>query len=187
MSWPRALDQLQQVHELNRAFLSLLQTRLRQQRMCLGLPLGAWPAVMTASQGLLDAAAVVPRSLFRIALDARAPSGEASADFDDIERQLCLSVLLGARATSRHSAYQARLLFGLDTVDVERLAGASLPDVHRLAAVPGMLACALCEPQWFWPWLLTMTRPEVRLKLTLLALQPRVGDWPVRRAPHVTV
>ena len=40
MSRTAALDQLQQVHELNRAFLGLLQSRVRQQRACLDLPPG---------------------------------------------------------------------------------------------------------------------------------------------------
>ena len=44
-----ALDQLHQVHELNRAFLGLLQVRLQGGRPCLGLPAPAH-AVVTAAQ-----------------------------------------------------------------------------------------------------------------------------------------
>ena len=98
-----------------------------------------------------------------------------------------MSVLFAARHTSRHSGYQARLLFGLDPADVERLRASSLSDAAtRLRA--GVLKCAFGEREWFWQQLFTTTRPELRRQLTLMALQPSfVAGWPQRRPPQQAV
>ncbi len=179
-----ALDQLQQVHELNRAFLGLLQSRAVEQRACLELPLTTRAAVATAVAGLLDSVACFPRALFELQLGLRAQLQKV-VDFDEAERELCLSILLAARSTSRYSAYQARLLFGLDARGLARLSAAPLADLQRVACVPGTLQCAFRDCAWFWHGLLTATRPELRRQLTLMALQPAiVPGWPQRRAPH---
>ncbi len=88
--------------------------------------------------------------------------------------------------TSRHSAFQARLLFDLDAADVERLGAARLADLQRLACKPFILECAFREWPWFWQGLFTAIRPELRRQLALMALQPRVADWPQRRPPQPT-
>ena len=54
-----ALDQLQQVHELNRGFLGLLQARLLQRRSCLGLPATAHAAVASAGSSALEGIALM--------------------------------------------------------------------------------------------------------------------------------
>jgi hypothetical protein len=187
MSGTRALDQLQQIQELNRAFLDLLQARVRQQRASFALPLGGRLAVASASAGLLDGVAGFPRALFQVGLGraSRPERAECGADFDTAERELCLSILFAARSTSRQSAYQARLLFDLGIADLDWLRASSLLDIQRLACEPGVLQCAFRERHWFWLCLLTTTRPELRRQLTLMALQPRIDDWPVRRPPHV--
>jgi hypothetical protein len=182
-----ALDQLQQVQELNRAFLALLQARARQQRSCLELPSVARALVAGAAGSLLDSVACFPRALFELHVGVRAQPPRAG-DFDEAERELCLSVLFAARSTSRHSTYQARLLFGLDPAGIERLSAALLSDLQRIACAPGALQCAFREPAWFWHGLLTATRPELRRQLTLMALQPAIVlDWPRRRAPQASV
>lgn len=178
------LDQLQQVHELNRAFLDLLQTRVRQQRSCLGLPVAAREAVGVAASALLDGVACFPRALFQLTL-AAAPGVKLGADFDEAEHELKLSILLAARSTSRHSSYQARLLFGLPAADAERLRASPLSDLQRSACEPGTLNCAFADWPWFWLALFTATRPELRRHLTLLALQPDIEcEWPRRRPPQ---
>jgi len=147
MPKPGALDQLHQVHELNRAFLGLLQSRVRQRR----------------------------------------PSRLEVGEFDEQEHDLCFSILFAARQTSRESAYQARLLFGLEPGDVEQLRGAALAGLQRLACAPGILECAYRGQDWFWYGLITATRPELRRQLTLMALQPRLAvAWPQRRPPQPT-
>jgi hypothetical protein len=182
------LDQLQQIHELNRAFLGLLQTRVRQQRACFGLPLAVRPVLLMAGAPLLDGVACFPRALFQVEIGRGSPSNRAAlcADFDEAERELCLSILFAARSTSRHSPYQARLLFDLDAADVGRLAASSLADLQKLACEPGTLQCAFRERHWFWQGLFTTTRPELRRQLTLMALQPSAADWPPRRPPHAS-
>jgi hypothetical protein len=180
----RALDHLQQVHELNRVFLGLLQTRARGHRGSLGLPADVRQAVAAASGPLLDGVAGFPRALFFVELgpQLRPP---ADPDFDETERDLCLSILFAARQTSRQSAYQAQLLFGLEAAEVDRLRCSLLTDLQRLACRPGALKCAFREQHWFWHGLFTATRPELRRQLTLMALQPGIAvGWPQRRPPQ---
>ena len=183
-----ALDQLHQVHELNRAFLGLLQVRLQGGRPCLGLPAPAHAVVTAAAGPVLDGVAEFPRALFRLGQGARTwpACSDAAVDFDEAEHRLCLSILFAARHTCRHSSYQARLLFGLEAADVERLQASPLAELQQHACAPGMLKCAFVEHHWFWHQLFT-TRPELRRQLTLMALQPSLAiAWPPRRAPHAT-
>lgn len=189
MSTTDVLDHLQHVQELNRVFLGLLQSRVREQRSCLGLPAVVLPPLRIASPELLDACARFPRALFRLALDSRSrvflstPGGS----YDEAEHDLCLSILLAMRHTSRHSGYQARLLLGLEAVEIEGLSALPLPNLQRLACAPGLLQCAFGECRWFWPALLTATRPEVRRQLVLMALQPRAQPtWPQRKPPQAS-
>ena len=156
------LDQLQQVHELNRAFLDLVQSRAREGRACFGLPAALQRDLAVAGLPALEGAACFPRALFHADVGARCGSAELGSDFDEAERDLCLSILFAARHTSRHSAYQARLLFGLEVSDIERLRGSPLTLLRQLASAPGVLQCAFRERHWFWRGLLTATRPEVR-------------------------
>ena len=182
-----ALDQLHQVQELNREFLGLLQSRAQQSRSCLGLPAPAQPALAAAGAPLLEAVAAFPRALFRVSLGARAwpACADDAADFDEAEHHLCLSVLFAVRHTSRHSGYQARLLFGLEAADVERLRASSLAEMQQHACAPGVLKCSFGERHWFWQQLFTAVRPELRRQLTLMALQPSLAaGWPQRRPPQ---
>jgi hypothetical protein len=182
-----ALDQLHQVHELNRAFLGLLQSRVQNRRSCFGLPASAQLALGVAAGTLIDGVAEFPRALFRVSFAARAwpACADDAADFDEPEHHLCLSILLAARQTSRASGYQARLLFDLEPAEVEWLRASSLTDVQQHAGAPGVLKCAFREHHWFWQRLFTATRPELRRQLTLIALQPSLA-WPQRRPPQAT-
>ena len=185
-----ALDQLHQVHELNRAFLGLLQSRLLDRRSCLGLPALAQATVAAATGPLLDGVAAFPHALFRLNIGARPwpACADDVADFDEAEQQLCWSILFAVRHTSRHSAYQARLLFGLEADDVERLGGSRLAELQQHACAPGVLKCAFAEHRSFWQQLFTTTRPELRRQLTLMALQPSLAiAWPQRRPPRATL
>jgi hypothetical protein len=182
-----ALDQLPQVEELNRAFLGLLQTRVRQQGPCLGLPASAQPVLAAAGPASLEAMAAFPRVLFQLRISGRPSRPDAAAVLDEAEHELCLLALHAARHASRQSTYQARLLFGLDATEVQQLGSAPLAALQQLAALPGMLQCAFRERRWFWEGLFTATRPELRRQLTLMALQPAVAlAWPPRRPPHAS-
>jgi hypothetical protein len=182
-----ALDQLHQVHELNRAFLGLLQSRVREGRSCLGLPESAKAALAAAGGPLLEGVSTFPRAIFRVSFGARVwpACADDAADFDEAEHHLSLSVLFAVRHTSRHSGYQARILFGLEPIDVERLRASSLAEMQQHACAPGVLKCAFGERPWFWAQLVTTLRPELRRQLTLMALQPSLATgWPQRRPPH---
>lgn len=183
------LDQVQQLRELNRAFLSLLQERVRSERSCFGLPAMLRPQLRSASGEFLDALAGFPRALFRLNLQSRSrfateePAVAALADAP--EYGLALSILLAVRHASRQSPYHARLLLGLEAPEVSRLVAMTLEDLQRLAATPGLLHCALTDRQWFWHGLLTASRPESRHQLVLMALQPVATlGWPQRRPPR---
>ncbi len=181
------LDHLQQVQEINRAFLGLAQARLRDLRPCFGLPPGVRPTLRRATDELLDAVALFPRALFRLAIAPaeRRERGDLTAYHDEREHELVLSTLLAARHASRQCVYQARLLFGLERHDIDSLGALTLTGLQRLAGTPGVLQCALRDRHWFWHGLLTATRPELRRQLTLMALQPGLAvDWPTRRPPH---
>jgi len=190
MSATLYLDQVQQLRELNRAFLSLLQERVQSEQPCFGLPANLCPRLRSASGEFLDAVAGFPRALFRVRIEARSRFAAAehpvAALPDESEHALALSILLAARQASRQSPYHARLLFGLAVSEVPRLVAFTLADLQRLAATPALLHCALADRQWFWHGLLTASRPESRHQLTLMALQPVVEQgWPQRRAPHL--
>ena len=181
------LDHLQQVQELNRAFLAFIQTRLREQLDCLGLPTAARSALRAASPGLLDAVAAFPQALFRLRLgpsvsplhDAACFAGDASL------HEMVSAILWSARYASWHSTYQARLLFGLEAAEIQRLRALPLAELQRLAWTPGILQCAFTDKTWLWQSLLRATQPEARQQLTLLALQPGIErDWPQRRPPQ---
>jgi hypothetical protein len=143
--------------------------------------------VTAAAGALLDGVAAFPRALFRLVHGAPTTLAGADdgADFDEPEHHLCLSILFAARHTCRHSSYQARLLFGLEAADVERLQSSPLAQLQQRACAPGVLKCAFAEHYWFWHGIFTTTRPELRRQLTLMALQPSTAiAWPSRRGPR---
>jgi hypothetical protein len=181
-----SLDQLQQVHELNRLFLIYLQTRARDDRECLGLPDSARPILRKTTADSLAAIAEFPRALFDLNLDdgARLQVRDPLRSRDDGARHaLCLTILLCAWTVSRQSAYHARLLLGLEPRAIQRLRAMQLSDLQQLAHAPQLVLCAFAGREWLWNELLTDTRPEARQQLALIALQPGLArDWPARRA-----
>jgi hypothetical protein len=185
---PPSSDQLRQVHELNRLFLTYLQTRVGADRDCLGLPDGARSTLRKTSAEELAAIAEFPRALFDLALDDHAAPHvrDPLPSRDDAARHaLCLTILLCAWTLSRQSAYHARLLLGLEPRAIQRLRAMRLSDLQQLAHVRQLVLCAFAGRDWIWTELLTDTRPEARQQLALVALQPGLArDWPERRATH---
>jgi hypothetical protein len=177
-------DPLQQVHELNRLFLTHLQTRVRGDLDCCGLPDLARRLLRRASAESIAAIAVFPRALFDLNLDERKPSVERDplrSGVDAAHHALGLTILLCAWTLSRQSAYQARLLLGLETRTIQRLRALQLSDLQPLAHAPQLVLCAFAGRDWIWIELINETRPEARHQLALVALQPGLGrDWPPR-------
>ena len=186
---PPSLDQLQQVHELNRLFLTYLQTRVRADAECLGLPDVAKPILRRASGDLLAAVAEFPRTLFDLKLDERATQQvrDPLRSRDDAARHaLCLTILLCAWTLSRQSVYQARLLLALEPRTIQRLRAMQLSELQQVAHGRELVHCAFAGRDWLWSELLTDPRPEMRQQLALIALQPGLPrDWPTRRASRV--
>jgi hypothetical protein len=186
---PPSLDQLQQIHELNRLFLTHLQSRARDDRECLGLPELARPFLRRATGDSLAAVAEFPRALFDLKIEDRAAQQvrDPLRSRDDAARHaLSLTILLCAWTLSRQSAYQARLLLGLESRTIQRLRTMRLSDLQQLAHGRDLVQCAFAGRGWLWSELLTDPRPEVRQQLALIALQPGLPrDWPARRASRV--
>ena len=186
---PPSLDQLQQVHELNRLFLTYLQTRVRADAECLGLPDLAKPILRRASGDLLAAVAEFPRTLFDLKLDERATQQvrDPLRSRDDAARHaLCLTIVLCAWTLSRQSVYQARLLLALEPRTIQRLRAMQLSELQQVAHGRELVHCAFAGRDWLWSELLTDPRPEMRQQLALIALQPGLPrDWPARRASRV--
>ena len=182
-------DQLQQVHELNRLFLTYLQTRVRGDRDCLGLPAGARSLLRKTTAEALAVIAEFPRALFDLKLDDRAAPqvrDPLPSRGDAARHALSLTILLCAWSLSRQSAYQARLLLGLEPRAIQRLRAMQLIDLQQLAHVPELVLCAFAGRDWLWNELLTDARPEARQQLALIALQPGLArDWPARRASRL--
>ena len=186
---PPSLDQLQQVHELNRLFLTYLQTRVRADAESLGLPDLAKPILRRASGDLLASVAEFPRALFDLKLDERATQQvrDPLRSRDDAARHaLCLTILLCAWTLSRQSVYQARLLLALEPRTIQRLRAMQLSELQQVAHGRELVHCAFAGRDWLWSELLTDPRPEMRQQLALIALQPGLPrDWPARRASRV--
>ena len=184
-----SIDQLEQVHELNRLFLTFLQCCVRDKVDCLGLPNGARPALCSASGVLLEAVAEFPRALFQISLDDR-----GAADVRDLKsrvqsarQSMNLTILLCAWTFSRQSVYQARFLLGLEAHAIQQLRTLQLTDLQRFALAPQLVLCAFPHREWLWIELLTETRPEARRQLALIALQPGLEqEWPAGKSAQLS-
>ena len=183
---PPNLDQLQQVHELNRLFLTYLQSRALEGRDCLGLPDSARSFLAKTSPDVLATIGEFPRALFEIDLDGHrcAPARDPLRSRDESMRHaLYLMISLCAWSVSRQSAYQARLLLGLESRTIQRLRALQLSQLQPLSHLPNLVQCAFRDRDWLWTGLLLDTRPEARRRLALIALQPGVPrEWPARRA-----
>jgi hypothetical protein len=180
-----SLDLLDHVHELNRLFLAFLRSAARERRDCLGLPPRAERALLQASPEQLEMLAQFPHALFRLSLDGQ-PAGRTidplRSGTDGAHYSLSLMILQSARALSRQSTYQARLLMGLSSRAMQRLRGMPLDHLPALARTADLVLCAFPERDWLWTELLRETRPEARQQLALIALQPWLEqEWPRRR------
>ena len=181
----RDFDDLAQVHELNRLFLNFLKARAENRSDCLGLAARAVTALRSAPSKIIDVLAEFPRALFQLRLHpSPSPkvmdSGLAMADPSHLG--LHLTILHSAWDFSRRSSYEARLYFGLTSVDVSELNATPLSELPCLALVPDLIGCAFPDSDWLWHELLTETRPEHRRQLLLVGLQPVLAlQWPVER------
>jgi hypothetical protein len=183
-------DSLQQVHELNRLFLTHLHMRLRGDHDCCGLPDVARLPLRRASAESIAAIAVFPRALFDLKVEERPSSvrDPLRSNDDGAQHALGLTILLCAWTLSRQSTYQARLLLGLDARAIQRLRAMQLSELQVLAHARELVLCAFAGRDWIWSELVKETRPEARQQLAMIALQPGLGrDWPTRRTGRASL
>jgi hypothetical protein len=183
--WP-SLDQIQHLQELNRLFLSHLQSCSFDVLDEVGFPAAARTPLRTASPEVLDAIAQLPRALFELRLSgetaAPPPRDPRAGRVESARQALNLTILLWAWTLSRQSVYQARLLLGLESRSIQQLRGLPLGALQWLACAPSLLVCAFGAREWLWSQLISATEPQVRQRLALIALQPGLErDWPLRR------
>ncbi len=178
------LGRLEEVLELNRAFLGYARSCASAGRDCLNLSPALQRALSVATNEQLDAAAMLRHALFRVRVH-ETPIGRVTDTLDAEGRSLCQSILFGVRHVSRESPYLARCLFGLEAAEIARLRETTFDELQGLALTPGVVSVSFRERDWVLRMLLTTTAAEIHALLALVALQPRIrGEWPVRRAPH---
>jgi hypothetical protein len=189
LSSPDNHEELDEIHELNRVFLSYLKQRMEVRGDALELPAAALAALALASSAVLDRAAQFPRALFRLRFESWASwslMDPAPTAIDPAQQAVQLTLLISASHLSRRSAYAARLFLGLTDAEVRRLRESSIGDLHRMALSSYLVGCAFAETNWLWPELLRDSRPEHRRQLSLIALQPNVAASDAARPPENT-
>lgn len=184
-SLPPHLDDLVQVHELNRLFLHLLWGRAAAGRDCLGLPPGALRILKRAAPAALDKSAEFPRALFNLRLPEAVPGdwfADQEASHARARHTLQLTILLCIWNCCRQSTYTARAFFGLSLDSVRRLRATPLSDLPAFALGGDLLYCAFSDSEWLWQGLLGEASREHREWLALVALQPRLDASGPRRS-----
>ncbi len=181
-------DQLSQIHELNRLFLTCLYQRARSGEDCLGMPERVRILLAAADPRTLNRVAEFPRSLFDVSVhecvdDASAETGQTVAELSC--SALNMTIMYSAWNLSRTSGYYARLFLGLRTRAVDRLRRTTLRELPYLALADGAVRCAFIGSERLWRELLFDDRPEVRQRLGLVVLQPQLAASSTRSLPVV--
>ena len=186
MQHPGALDQLQQVHELNRAFWASAvegagaSVMLRATSVS---PLSAGVGRQPAARGRRRFPAGTVSGRRR-----RAPRASRRRRASSMRR----STTCAFRSCSRRGRRAVKAPIKRACCSVSRAPTSSgsarrpSPSCSSSPPRPASVQCAFGERHWFWQRLFTATRPELRRQLTLMALQPGVARWPQRRPPHPT-
>lgn len=176
---------LDEIYELNRLFLGFLRDRAPDPIDCVDLAPQTLRLLGTVAPPMLESAALVPRALFQLQLDAddgpdfverrvRRPAEQAA-------HALQLTLLHSAWNLSRRSGYKARFFLGMTMAQLRRLRVMPLSKLPELAASPGLIGCAFGGAHWLWHGLLTETRPELKRHLLLMVLQPEAAPVPTVR------
>lgn len=169
-------DELQEIQELNRLFLILLQERARQEAECLGLAAPLARQIRDAPSAVIDGLSAFPRALFVLNLDCAAAAGpvvEETVDpLSQTRQALTLTVLLTAWHMSRQRSFQARMFLGLSVREARSLRALPLSELHRVAPRPGLLAAAFPEARNLWATLLRHAKHGLPPALHLVGLQP---------------
>ena len=176
-------DELEEIHELNRLFLILLQNLARQGADCLGLSAPIAGRIRDASSAALDGMAAFPRALFVLNLRHLDASiriieervEETGDNLAQARHALTLTALLTAWHMSRQRAFLAHMFLGLSATESRYLRALPLSELHLLAASPGLLRCAFPEAAELWTSLLRHAEDGLPAALRLIGLQPQLS------------
>jgi hypothetical protein len=185
-----ALEHLELIHEMNRLFLSFLQTRAQRRRDCLGLALPICELLRTATEEQLDRAAGLPRALFRLDIDLNA-TADAPGEREASERlamfALQSALLLNARHLSYRNAHLAQAFLGIGPQTLMRLRRLALIELANIAETARLVAAGFDDEPWLWRDLLcSESEPQLRT-VRLLAMQPRRSDITLARGASTIV
>jgi len=174
-------DELEEIRELNRLFLILLQERARQGAECLGLSTPLASQIRDAPPELINGLSAFPRALFVLNLECVVAAGtlvdESTDALSQTRHALSLTVLLTAWNMSRQRSFQARMFLGLSVREAGFLRTLPLSALHRVAPRPGLLGCAFPEAGKLWSMLLSHAGNGLPPALHLVGLQPRLAAF----------
>jgi len=174
----RSADPLEEIHELNRLFLTYTQACACQGRPCMGLPSRVSRRLVDAKPDTLERLAELPAALFRLNLERiERPRGRAAYEqpMDRMRLSLALTILNSAWHMARERGFAARMFLHLSKTTLRRLRLTPLSSLPELAYAPELLSCAFAEGRLTWPALVQSNEPEQARMLTLIALQPKVA------------
>ena len=180
-----AHEHLELIHEMNRLFLSFLQTRAKRRRDCLGLAPPVCEMLRGASDEQLDRAAALPRALFRLDIELNV-TADAAAESDTAERialfALQSALLLNARHLSRRNAHLAQAFLGIGPQTLMKLRSLALIELTNIAETARLVAAGFDDEPWLWRDLLCGESEPQQRRVRLLAMQPRSSDIVPERA-----
>ena len=173
------LNHLELLYEMNRLFLSFLQTRARRDQDCFELPAQVRTALSEASDEQLDRAAALPHALFRLHLEAsRAADAPPERSTPEAIGVYCLqiSLLQSARELCRQNAHLAQTFLNLPATDLIRLRCLALIELTGLAENAHLVTAGFAGEPWLWQKMLSPNAASEQRSLRLIALQPRAAD-----------
>jgi len=174
----RSADPLEEVHELNRLFLTYTQACASQGRPCMGMPARVSRRLVDAQPDTLERLAELPAALFRLNLERIEGTRDRAAyeqPMDRMRLSLALTILNSAWHMARERGFEARMFLHLSKTTLRRLRLTPLSGLPELAYAPELLSCAFAEGRLTWPALFQGGEPEAARMLTLIALQPKMA------------
>jgi len=177
----RFVDWLDELHELNRLFLTYLRVVAEDGRACLGLPRRAARRLRDASPALLERIARLPTALFSLNIEGIEGTRELAVPeraTDQLRYSLALTILSSAWHMARSRAFEARLFLHLSDSSVRQLRTMPLRRLPSYASDPDLLGCAFADTGLTWRALTRDQEEDLSRMLVLIALQPDAGQLP---------
>lgn len=174
----RYADWLEEIHELNRLFLSYVRARADAGQPCLGLPPRVARRLREACPKTLDRVADLPTALFQLRVESTDGSrglAEPKRPLEQMHLSLALTILNSAWHLARSRPFEARMFLHLSARQLRDLRATPLARLPALAGAPGVLSCAFAHGGLTWPALMRHGEPDKSRMLILIALQPELS------------